>query len=186
MPKPLEKDLEFWNITPKNNIEFMSENLNVNNKNYFVYTALNDNGTNNDIYTITIGEIKGLNNNQYDISDYIEIEDKLLISPDYSENSRISNFPDKEIKKHSKYIGSIFVGIVPKTCTSVLINEKEAFLVSQSFHLNGKDVEFNLYYCAIDDVDVANLTLTDSNGTKYYVTPFEEDGLMHQNCEIIE
>ena len=182
LPEPIEKSLEFWGITPKDNSEYMDEELSIHDKQFFVYTAVDSDGE-NDVYTITTGDIKGP---KYEIVSNSEIEDIQLKVSEYSENLYISNYPEREIKKGSKYLGSIYVGIVPATCSSVLINGHEAKIVYQSFNLNGTDVAFNLYYCAIEDVYNANLLLTDHDGTKYSVTPIEKDGLFYPNIEIVK
>ena len=185
LPEPIEKSLEFWGINPKDNSEYMDEELYIHDKQFFVYTAVDTDGE-NDVYTITTGDIKGPKLNKYEIVSNSEIEDIKLNVSEYSENLYISNYPEREIKKGSKYLGSIYVGIVPATCSSVLINGHEAKIVYQSFNLNGTDVAFNLYYCAIEDVYDANLLLTDNDGTKYSVKPVEKDGLFYSSIEIVE
>lgn len=184
LPEPLSNSLEFWNITPKDNIEFIDDNLYVNDKRFFIYSALNSNG-NEEVYTIAVGDITGFKFNKYDILSCHEIEDSVLISSEYSEKSNISNFPELEVKNNSTYFGSIYVGTVPASCSSVLVNGIKAEMVKQTFRLNGRAADFYLYYCAIEDKAEANLTITDKDGTKYFVTPSERDGLMYPSIEII-
>lgn len=184
LPQSLEKSLEFWEITPKDNIEYTSDKLYIHDKEFFVYSALNCKDDGKDVYTITVGEITGIKKNKYDIVNYREIEDAKLMDLTYSENSNISNFPEHEVKAHSEYLGSIYVGTVPASCSSVLVNGEKAEMVKQSFVLNGEKVDFYLYYCAIEDEYQVNLTIDDTDGKTYYVSPIEKDGLVYPNIEI--
>lgn len=185
LPEPLDDSLNFWNITPKDNIEYISDELYVKNKRFFVYSALNSN-IDNDVYTIAVGEITGPKFNKYNIISYREIEDSQLTVTDYSEKMNISNFPEYEVKKSAEYLGSIYVGTVPSTCSSVLVNGKEAEMVKQEFQLNGEYVDIYLYYCALENEDKVNLTITDKNGTNYHVAPVEKDGLTYPHIEIVQ
>lgn len=187
LPEPLSDSLDFWNITPKDNIEYISDELYVKDKKFFVYSALNSNiDSDNDFYIIAVGDITGLKSNKYSIISYREIEDSQLTVTEYSEKMNVSNFPEIEVKNRSEYQGSIYVGTVPSTCSSVLVNDTKAEMVKQEFQLNGKDVDFYLYYCALENEDEVNLTISDENGTDYYVTSVEKDGLMYPHMEIIQ
>lgn len=183
LPETLTDSLDFWGITPKNNIEYISDKLEINGKQFFVYSTVNSN--NDDTYTIAIGEITGIKSNKYNIIDYREVDSSQLTLSEYSENSNISNYPAHEIKKHSEISGGIYVGTVPATCESVLVGDASAKMVKQSVQMNGECVEFYLYYCAVENEYPNNLTITDKNGKTYYVTPVEKDGLIYPNVEII-
>lgn len=180
-PEPLADSLEFWGISPKDNIEYTSEKLYIDDKCFFVYSALNS----NDTYTIAVGDIKGKRLNKYNIRSYREIDDSQLMLSDYSEKSNISNFPELEIKKGSEYIGGIYAGTVPSTCDSVLVNGVPAKMAKQTFQQNGKTVDFYLYYCAIENDDEVELTIKDKDGTTYNVTSVERGGLMYPNIKEI-
>lgn len=180
-PEPLTDSLEFWEIVPKDNLEYTSEKLYIDDKCFFVYSALNS----NDTYTISVGDITGKKLNKYNIISYREIDNSQLMLSDYSRKLNISNFPELEVKKGSEYIGGIYAGTVPSTCDSVLVNGVSAKMIKQTFQLNGKAVDFYLYYCAIENEYEVDLTITDKDGTTYYVTPVEIGGLMYPNIKKI-
>ncbi len=181
-PEPLTDSLKFWEIVPKNNTEYTSEKLYIDDKCFFVYSALNS----NDTYTISVGDITGKKLNKYNIISYREIDNSELMLSDYSEKSNISNFPELEVKNGSEYIGGIYAGTVPSTCDSILVNGVPAEMVKQTFQLNGKAVEFYLYYCAIENEYEVELTITDKDGTTYNVTSVESGGLTYPNIKKIK
>lgn len=171
-PITLSQELEFWNISPNQNVEYISENMSFDNKPCFVYAALSE-GTGpdgKDQYIIATGNIKGIRNNKYNVVSYWEQEDELLTSSKYL---NIYDFPERTIEDGKNYIGSIYVGTVPITCTSVTIRGKQATMVEQSFDLNGEKVHFYLYYCAVEEsgyTDGANVIVTDKDGGTYSVS----------------
>lgn len=150
-PVTLNEELEFWNIYPKDDVSFQSENVTINGTDYFVYAALSggtaDDGS--DEYVITAGRIKGVRQNQYDIFSYNPVGDAadLVNNTPYS---NISVCPQETIKTSSKYFGSIYYGLVPATCTSLTVNGQSAELVRQTFEVDGQTADFKLYYCAIE------------------------------------
>ncbi len=184
LPEPLTDSLDFWGIVPKDNLEYISDDLFINDKHFFVYSTFNSN--NNDVYTISVGDITGKKFNKYNIISYREIDNSQLALSEYSKEMNVSNFPELEVKNGSEYIGGIYTGTVPSTCESVLVNGIPAEMIKQTFQLNGKSVQFYLYYCVIEDDYTVNLTIIDRNGTRYSVTPVEIDGLMYPNIQPIE
>lgn len=178
LPEPLDAQLEFWDISPKEGMVFQSEDLNIGSKTYFIYAALCTENTDDsqDKYVVAVGEIKGIRKNKYDI--WTTSSDPYLSIIDYS---YVSNYPEFEVKKGSKYLGSIYVGIVPASCTSVTIDNEPAKMVRQTFQLNGQSVDFYLYYCAIEqsqEPDQAAIIVTDLNGHTYSIHSIfsESDG----------
>lgn len=171
-PVTLGEELEFWSIVPKNDTEYISDNIEIGNNTLFVYSVLNDGTAENDKdqYIIAVGNIKGLKNNKYSIAEYWEQEDKLLTSSSYL---NIYDYPEIEVKNGKDYIGSLYVGTVPITCTSVTIQGESATMVEQSFDLNGEKADFYLYYCVVKEAeytDSADVKVTDENGKQYSVS----------------
>lgn len=171
-PTTLSQELKFWDINPNQNVEYISENMLFDHKPYFVYATLSE-GTGpdgKDQYIIATGNIKGIRNNKYNVVSYWEQEDELLTSSKYL---NVYDFPERIIEDGKNYIGSIYVGTVPITCTSVTIQGKQATMVEQSFDLNGEKAHFYLYYCAVEESgysDGANVIVTDKDGVTYSVS----------------
>lgn len=175
-PVTLSEELEFWNVWPKEGTEYISETVPINGKNYFVYSAVSEGtGLNGkDEYIILTGKVGGINNNSYNIFSYSGQDDKIIGATEYL---NVYDFPHDEIKKGKNYFGSVYVGTVPITCTSVEIQGVQATMAKQSFTLNGQDVSFYLYYCIIEEPeypDNATVIVTDMDGSKYSV--YNADG----------
>ncbi len=120
----------------------------------------------NDEYLIVIGNVRGVNNNRYEMTSFEPQVDKDVLSSEYI---NVFDFPQYEIKKGNSYLGSIYVGTVPIDCKSVEIQGKQATLVEQSFELNGKQANFYLYYCAVEEneyPDSVSVVCENKNGEK--------------------
>lgn len=142
-------DNEFFNMQVVDGIQFQSENVTVGRQTVCVYAFLtNDDSKENDEFVITVAQVQGILKNQYNIYCYALQEDIWLTKPDYK---NISSFPRYSVKKGSTYFGSVYFGIVPADCKQVIINGATALLKHMAFNLNGENVDFNLYYCMIEE-----------------------------------
>lgn len=141
---------EFVNREQLYGTDFQSEDLEINGKKYFIYTTLDNSASNGEKnqFVITVGEVTGIRNNRYTIKSFEPQETENCLSNEYI---NVYDSPQYEIKKGSKYFGSIYVGTVPIDCKSVTIQGKQATLVEQSFNLNGNNADFYLYYCAVSE-----------------------------------
>lgn len=141
---------EFANREQLYGTGFQSEDLEINGKKYFIYTTLDNAISNNEEnqFVITVGEVTGIRKNRYTIKSFDPQETENCLSNEYI---NVYDSPQYEVKKGSKYFGSIYVGTVPIDCKSVTIQGKKATLVEQSFNLNGNNADFYLYYCAVSE-----------------------------------
>lgn len=137
-----------FEISCVNGIEYQSEHMDIGNNTVFVYAALNDNSSeyNTDEFIVCVGGVKGILNNKYRIYSYREIPDGYILNPDIR---NIVNIPEYSLKKGTDYYGSVFVGIAPLDCKSIVIDGVNSHLKRMSFEINGNQVNFNLYYCVV-------------------------------------
>ena len=146
----IQDNSNIYDFVSVSGTEFQSENLNLCDKTAFVYSTLSEKTApnNKDEYIITIGKVNGINENRYEMFSFIPQEDNVILSNEYI---NVFDYPQFEMKKGDSYYGSIYVGTVPIDCKYVEIQGKKANLVEQSFSLNGKNANFYLYYCAIEE-----------------------------------
>ena len=168
----IQDNFDIYDFVPISGTEFQSEDLVVGKKTAFVYSALSE-GTalnNKDEYIITIGKVTGINNNRYEIFSFTPQEDKFILSNKYL---NVFDYPQFEMKSGNSYYGSVYVGTVPLSCTSVTINNNKAQLVRQTFELNGKPADFYLYYCVVEEEQYpenVDVIVSDTDGHKYSVS----------------
>lgn len=171
-PYKIQDNFDIYDFVPISGTEFQSENLVVGKKTAFVYSALSE-GTalnNKDEYIITIGKVTGINNNRYEIFSFTPQEDNFILSNKYL---NVFDYPQFEMKSGNSYYGSVYVGTVPLSCTSVTINNNKAQLVRQTFELNGKPADFYLYYGVVEEEqypDNVDVIVSDTDGHKYSVS----------------
>lgn len=177
-----DKALASTAIVPVEGTSFKSEDMTINDTDYYVYATLNNGVTEYDknTYLFAVGRLKGIRHNQNEIvvTDG-GIEADYLFSSDYTGVSNIGNY---DVTNGSEYYGTICYGVVPLSCTSLVIDDVPAKLVRQTFDINGKQADFYIYYCAIylpagpDDLTHAPEAIaTDKNGHTYSIYTAYDD-----------
>lgn len=177
IPSDISDD-EAFDMQSVGNIQFQSADTAINNRKFCVFALLHKNTDMSNEFVIGVARAGGILKNQYNVYCYMPQEDDYLIAPNYK---NISAFPQYPIQSGSDYMGSVYFGIVPSDCIQVEINGEIAHLEHMQFDLNGKDVNFNLYYCIKEEAyqENAEVFCTNSVGEKFQIQS-------HDNAEYSE
>lgn len=159
----------FYNTEVVNNISYQSELGEINKNQYGVYAYLTNGNDEQEEFVINVFEVSGILNNKYHLLTYSPHEDSELTNPQYR---NISTYPDREIKKSSKYYGSVYCGAAPTDCKSITFNGAEANLEHMTFDLNGQKADFLLYYIVLPQneyPDECEVICTTNNGKQLQI-----------------
>ena len=152
--------------------EFRSPFVKIRNKEYCVFSCVIKDAyaDGNDVFTISTMERYGILHNKEKFKTGSEIPLEELLDPQYETMSAVN---DCEIKRGNHYYGFSYAGIAPLDCKEITIDGHKAGLEKMSLTINGKQAEFNLYYCIIESdvyIDHAEMICTDTNGEQHRIT----------------
>lgn len=181
MPEPISETFEFLgdtgvstsiNIDSEIPFEFASEATKIGKKDFGVYGALIKNEGDRDNFVLSSYERHGILNNKYTLWTTTTMLQNELVLNQYE---HLSCHADCEVKDGSKYIGSVYYGVVPANCVSVKINGAEAQIQKMNFEMDGEQIEFNVYYLLKEEAssDFVPIICTDSNGDSYLIEAVE-------------
>lgn len=161
----------FFDVSGINTVQYKSELVDIRNRKYGVFAFVNENATDtgDDEFVISTIEVKGILKNKYDIASYSPQLDDFIVNPKYE---NIVDFPEWEIKRGSKYFGSVYCGIAPTDCKEITIDGEKANMERMTFDINGQKADFYLYYCVIKQdeyPDNIELICTNENGEEFRI-----------------
>ncbi len=152
--------------------EFRSPFVKIHNKEYCVTSCVikNESEDGKEIFTVSALERYGILHNKEKFKTDSEIPLEELLDPQYK---NIRAVYDCEIKRGSHYYGFVYSGIAPLDCKEITVNGKKAGLEKMSLMINGKQADFNIYYCIIESevyIDRVEMVCTDANGEQHIIT----------------
>lgn len=146
---PRNLDDDFYNTDVINDVKYQSDLKDIKNKEYGVYAFLSDSDdSERDEFVISVLEVSGILKNKNSLVSYYPQIDDYVLNPKYQ---NMVNLPEWEIKKGSKYYGSIYCGIAPLDCKGIIIDGNDAKLHRMTFEINGKKADFYIYSCMIEE-----------------------------------
>lgn len=109
--------------------------------------------------------------------EYLRAGIEVLKLIDFRDGELIVNDDEEMFEDQREYLGSVYCDTVPADCVSVTINGNEAQIQNVKFEMDGKQIEFNIYYLIIeescpDDIEIIGV---DKNGNSHQITESQSD-----------
>lgn len=182
-PEPISKALEFLgdtgaptvdSIDYKAPFQFESEATKIGKNDFGIYGALIKNEENRDKFILSSYKRYGIRNNKYTLLTTATMNQNNLVSNQYE---YIACHANDEVRSGSKYVGSIYYGVVPADCVSVNINGSESEIKKINLEMDGEQIEFNVYYLLKEETfsDFVPIVCTESNGDSYLIETVENE-----------